>query len=65
MKFKDWWITNEEKINKLANFWLLPKKLKVIVKIIITAIDTYLETEANIAVTTIDLKDVNVEEAMV
>lgn len=58
--FKNWWIDNKEKAIKISTLWFLPKKLKLIVKIIISAIEVYLSTEADTTVDTVQLKDVNV-----
>lgn len=60
MKFKEWWLLNEKKIMKISNFWLLPKKWKVILRVIIAAITAYFESDANGATVKVSLKDINV-----
>lgn len=60
MKFKEWWLTNKVKITKISNFWLLPKKLKIIVRIIIAAIDIYITSDADDTIASVALKDVTV-----
>lgn len=60
MKFKEWWTVNKIKIVKIGNFWLLPKKFKLIVKIIISAVDIYLESEADESIASVPLKDIDV-----
>lgn len=60
MKFKEWWLANKVKITKISNFWLLPKKLKIIVRIIIAAIDIYITSDADDTIASVALKDVTV-----
>ncbi len=60
--FKDWWIKNKSKIEKVSRWWLLPRGLKIAVKIIIAAIDIYLETDSNTIIDTVALKDINVDK---
>lgn len=59
MKFKEWWLINESKINKIANFWLLPKKWKIIIRIIASAITAYLNEINN---TGMSLNDIHVQD---
>lgn len=58
--FKNWWSENKNKAIRIGNLWFLPKKLKLIVRIIIAAIEVYLTTEADSTRDTVQLKDVNV-----
>lgn len=61
MKFKEWWLLNEQKIKKISNFWLLPKKWKVILRVIIAAITAYFEDDSNQETAkVVSLKDINV-----
>lgn len=60
--FKNWWIRNKAKIEKISRFWLLPKGLKVVMRIIVAAIDIYLTSDEDTSVDTVLLKDVNVSK---
>lgn len=60
MKFKEWWAANKVKVTKISNFWLLPKKLKIIVRIIIAAIDIYITSDADDTIASVPLKDITV-----
>ena len=45
MKFRTWWMENRPKIEKAANFWLLPGKWKRILNTIIKAVDELLSQD--------------------
>ncbi len=46
MNFKTWWINNHQGIVNASNFFLLPRKWKTIIRLLIVAIDGFIANDA-------------------
>lgn len=45
MNFRNWWLANHMLVEKIANFWLLPKKFKMVIRGIIAGLNAAMQAD--------------------